>query len=203
MDQNIETTEELSGRKAVRVLVVQRLAAAGLIKNKRCKTEAEHSDMMRRLVDHLAYLTRPSLDLLADEILTSATGKGRNQWPDEAFVRLLAEGKEARPGVLPEIVSNWLASVEGPQAQAGGYLVEMYRHLCRRKRVLTPYDRVKIKEQAAENRRTQQLIAERQRDGIDRSEDRHWLGRYQADQQSARAIVDRGQQARVAREDAE
>lgn len=197
MERECETQDVLSGRKAVRVNFIQRVQAAGLVRAKACKTEADHDSMIRRLVEYLAYLSPASIETLADQVLDLASGPKRNQWPTELCIRQMADALERRPFAEMPIVKSWLASVEGPQAERGGYLVELFRHLRRNPRPITSYDLQMIRTQAAENRRTQVLIDERRRHGIDRTEDDDWVSAYCQDQERARAIVASGDHKRA------
>lgn len=188
---------ELTGKEAVRVYVIQHLETAGLKKPKSCKTDSDFDAMKRRLVDFLAYLSEASLKALADQLLSYAVGKDRDLWLSEQIIRQMAEALERRPVEEAPIVTNWLASVEGPRALATGHAVEMLRHLRKKRSALMPYDRTMIAEDAERNRRQRQLISERQRDGIDRVEDRQWLAEYAADLRLVEALVARGDQARA------
>lgn len=187
---------ELTGKDAVRELFMQRLDTAGLKRPKVCKTEADFEAMRRRLVEFLAYLSAPSIVTLADQVLMIADGKTRDQWPAEIYIRQMAEALERRPAEDAPIVKSWLASVEGPRALLAGHAVEMLRHLRKRLRPLMPHDRTLITQEAAENNRTRQLIAERQRHGIDRSEDRAWLSAYEADLREVHAIIEHAARTR-------
>lgn len=187
----------LSGRDAVRTILIQRLETAGLKRPKCCKSDTDFDAMKRRLVDFLAYLSAPSLEALSDQLLSYAAGKDRDLWLSEQIIRQMAEALERRPAEEAPIVTSWLASVEGPRALAAGHAVEMLRHLRKKRSVLMPYDRTMITEDAERNRRQRQLISERQRDGIDRLEDRQWLAEYAADLHLVEALVSRGEQTRA------
>lgn len=188
---------EHNRKDIVRTLLIQRLETAGLKKPKCCKTDSDFDAMKRRLVEFLAYLSAPSLEALADQLLSYAVGKDRDLWLSEQIIRQMAEALERRPAEEAPIVISWLASVEGPRALAAGQAVEMLRYLRKKRSVLMPYDRTLISEDAERNRRQRQLISERQRDGIDRPEDRQWLAEYAADLRMVEALVARGDQARA------
>lgn len=196
MDRHCEP-DGVSAKASVRQNVIQRLEAAGLKRPRSCKNEAEFEAMKRRLVDFLAYLSPPSLEALADQLLSYADGKGRDLWLSELIIRQMAEALERRPAEEAPIVTSWLASVEGPRALAAGHAVEMLRYLRKKRSALMPYDRRMITEDAARNARQRQLIAERQRDGIDRPEDRAWQAEYAADLRLVEALVARGAQHRA------
>lgn len=188
MDQHCEP-DGLTGKAAVRQNFINRLEAAGLKRPKACKTDADFDGVRRRLIDFLAYLSPVSLEVLADQILQAPAGKARNEWPAELLVRQMAEALEKRPPEEAPIVTNWMSSIEGPKALAAGTAVEMLRFLRKMRGPLMPYQRKMIEDDARENRRTRQLISERQRDGIDRAEDRQWLAEYAADLRLVEALV--------------
>ncbi|WP_051294444.1 hypothetical protein [Gemmobacter nectariphilus] len=206
MDKAGTDTTDAAGRDAVRELFVQRLATSGLQRGKGANgkqmTEAEHDALMQRLVAHLAYLTRPSLMQLAEDVLQAAGGPKRNIWPSEVMIRQMAAGKEARPPAIPDIARSWLASVAGPRAQASGYLVQLYRHLIKHPRPVLAYDLTLCQQQAAEDRRTRERVLERIELGTASDADRTWLRRLVDDEAAAREIVARGEQARAARAEA-
>ncbi|GGE26682.1 hypothetical protein SAMN05421774_11241 [Gemmobacter megaterium] len=203
MDTGNTDTHEATGREAVRELFVQRLATSGLQRGKGANgkpmTEAEHEALMQRLVTHLAYLSRPSLVALADEVLRAAGGPKRNVWPSEVLIRQMAAGKEDRPPAIPDIVRSWLASVAGPRAEASGYLVQLYRHLIAHPRPVMPHDLTLCQRQAVEDRSMRDRVQERIALGVASDADRAWLRRLVDDEAAAREIVARGDQARAAR----
>ena len=124
-------------------------------------------------------------------------GKDRDLWLTEQIIRQMAEALEHRPAEEAPIITSWLASVEGPRALAAGHAVEMLRYLRKKRSALMPYDRKMIADDADRNARQRQLISERQRDGIDRVEDRQWLAEYAAEMRLVEALVARGDQSRA------
>ena len=196
----MEDQDDKPGRELMRVHFAERLAQAGL-QRPRGMTEDAFNQMMRRLVRGLSYLSLPSIETLADQVMDAAAGQKRNQWPSELMIRQMAQALEQRPLEYRPIVASWLGSVEGPRAIAGGYLVEMLRWLRAHSRPILPYDLRSIHEQANENRRRRQIITERRRAGDDREEDRAWLLEYAEDERQALGIIDRAQAARQARQE--
>lgn len=193
-----EGAEDAAGRAAVRQHLLHRLDVAGLRRGKGL-TEADHAEMCRHLVEHLAYLSVPSLVTLADQVLADARGPKRDQWPPEVTIRQMAEALERRPVTDRPIVRSWLASVEGPRAEAGGYLVALFRALRKLGRPIMVYDLRAVQAEAVEDHRRRAMIAERRRAGDDRAEDRAWLSAWVEDERVAREIVDRGNRARAAK----
>lgn len=189
------TTHDTTGRDTVRELVLQRLSSSGLQRGKGL-TEAEHEALLKRLAEYLSYLSRPSLEALADQILEAAAGPKRNLWPSELMIRQMAEALERRPFEEKPIVRSWLASIEGPRAEAAGYLVQLYRHLRQHQRPVLPYDLRQVQGQAVDDRRRRQLIEERIRYEQASDEERRWLVDFIGDEAAAREIVDRGRLTR-------
>jgi len=196
----MEEQEDKPGCALMRVHFAERLANAGL-QRPRGMTEEALNQMMRRLVRALSYLSLPSIETLAEQVMDAAAGPKRNQWPSELMIRQMAQALEQRPLEDRPIVASWLGSVEGPRAIAGGYLVEMLRWLRAHSRPIMPYDLRSIHEQASENRRRRQIITERRRAGDDRAEDRAWMLEYAEDERQALGIIERAQAARQARQD--
>lgn len=196
-----ETTHDAAGRDVVRRIFIDRLEASGLRRGKgqggKVLTDEQHSAMLKRLVDFLSYLAPASLEALADEVLDSATGPNRNLWPTELLIRQMAEAKERRPREMAPIVTSWLASVEGPRAEAGGYLVQLYRHLRKHSRPVLPYDLTQIRRDAETDQRRLRLIRERIDLDLAGSEDRAWLADWVEDEGRARAIIDKARAQRA------
>lgn len=189
------TEDEAEGRAAVRHRLIHRLRDAGMVRPKGV-AEAAHDAMLARLVDHLAYMSPAVLDVLADEVMAVASGAKRNEWPSEVTVRNMAQALQPRPFAQAPIVSSWLASVEGPMAEAGGYLVELFRFLRERRRPVLPHDLRQIKEQAGENARMRRVIEERRDCGRMSPDDGRWIEAYLTDAREAQAIVDAGRARR-------
>jgi hypothetical protein len=192
----MEGEEAAAGRAQVRDLLVDRVNAAGLVRRKGV-TNAAHAALIDRLCGHLAYMTPDNLRTLAELVIDAGDGPGRTWWPAETTVRGLAEAVQARPLVQHRIVGSWLASVEGPVAEAGGWLVELYRFLRQHKRPPFAWDKRRLREEAAENNRRLGLLRDRVERNAAGPEDLAWLVSYAEDAREARAIVDAGRAARV------
>ncbi|MEH6774947.1 MAG: hypothetical protein V7668_13560 [Cereibacter changlensis] len=194
-------TEEQGGEDGkkraalVRALLVQRLAEAGLVRPKG-QSEAAHAEALTRLVAFLGYMAPENLTVLAELVLDHAEGPKRNVWPSEAVIRSLARGLQERPLMEHPIVTSWLASIEGPKAELGGYLVELLRFLRRHPRPPMAMDRRKILEEAAENQRGRELMLGRIERGTATADDRAWLARFDEDERLARDIVAAGRMKR-------
>lgn len=189
---------DMSGRARVRDLLIRRLDEAGLKPRK--GPPGAHARTVAALVDHLAYMDPANLVTLADCALDAAAapGPGQGFWPAELALRGWAQALQERPFGLHRIVTSWLASVEGPQAAAGGYLVELYRWLRAHRRPLLPGDKRAVMEQAAEGQRRRAVIRERIARGAASEDDRATLALYEVDARAARALVDGGRAAKGA-----
>lgn len=188
------------GKAAVRQLFVQRVDEAGLVRMKGVTADA-HARMIDRLVDKLSYLRTANLMVLAECVIdysAHAAGVGRGAWPAEVLVIGWAHGLQAPAPQTAPIVASWLRSVEGPVAEAGGYLVELYRHLIRHPVPVMVFTLTRIKEEARDNQRRQALIRDRIERNVDVPEDRAWLAAYLADQRTAREFVETGKAGRAA-----
>lgn len=186
----------VSGKAAVRDLLVGRVNAAGLVRRKGMSAEA-HDAVLGRLCEHLAYMTPENLRTLAELVIEAGDGPARTWWPAEVTVRGLASALQQRPITQHRIVTSWLASVEGPVAEAGGWLVELYRFLCRHRRPPMAMDQRQLREEAAENNRRMGIVQDRIERGAAQDADRAWLAKYLEDGREARAIVDAGRAARA------
>jgi hypothetical protein len=151
--------------------------------------------MIDRLVDHLSYLAPVNLDILADHMIShaaDATGPAKGCWPAEVLTRSWAHALQTMPPKRAPIVASWLRSVEGPTAEAGGYLVELYRHLIRHPVPVLAWTLTNIRGEAAENNRRIGLIQDRIERGTVQAADRAWLEAYRADEREARDLIDQG-----------
>ena len=185
-----------SGKARVRECFVQRLTDAGLVRPKGM-AEAAYPEMMTKLVDFLSYMGRENLMTLAELVIDHAEGQKRNVCPSEVVIRGLARGLQERPVTEARIVTSWLASIEGPQAELGGYLVELLRFLRAHGRPPMDYDKRKMREEAEANQRARNLISGRmERDSATR-EDRAFLLAYETDLRRAREIVAAGREKRT------
>lgn len=192
------TAKDVAGRALVRECLVRRLAEAGL-RRPRGTSAAQHDAMMERLVVRLAYMSRANLEQLAESVLDAAGGPQRDICPSEVVIRNWAEGLQKRPWRDLPIVRSWLASVEGPKAEMGGYLVPLLRFLRAKAVPPTPWDMKRIMEQAAEDQRMQGLVQDRMARGVASADDLDWRAAQAADAALAREIVADGAAHRAAR----
>jgi len=186
-----------AGRAAVGRLLVGRVAAAGLARG-RGVSVTDHGARLKSLCDRLAYMTPENLQTLAEVILDNAEGTPP-AWPSEALVMQWARALQVPPPRERRIVTSWLASVEGPVAEAGGYLVELYRFLLRHGRPPLAMDVRQLREQAADNNRTATLIRDRIARDVVQSDDRAWLAAYVRDEGEAQALIEQGRVRRAAK----
>lgn len=187
------------GRGLVRRLLIDRLRNAGLTRA-RGQSEAALGEMLDHLVGQLDHMTAANLMTLADAVLdhAAAAGPTQGQWPREVLIKSWGHGLQPRPFKMHRIITSWLVSIEGPIAEAAGYEVQLLRFLRRHCRPPTPFDLDECKRQAREDNRQMCLITERIDRGVVQDADREWHAAYLSDQQLARSMVDRGQDARAA-----
>lgn len=187
-----------SGRGLVRKVLIEPLCNAGL---KRGKGQSERAlaESLEHLIGQLDHMSAENLRTLADVVMdhAAAPGVGFGIWPAEVLIVGWAKGMQPRPFRLHRIVTSWLASVEGPVADAGGYLVQLFRFLRRHCRPPTAYDLTSIKQQAAEDNRRLSMIADRTARGAASQDDQAWHAAYLADEQQARGFVTHGNGTRA------
>lgn len=187
------------GKAAVRRLFVQRVEDAGLLPAKGV-TPAAHGAMMARLVDYLSYMSPDNLMTLAELVMGNAEGAKGTLCPSELVIKGFAKSLQPRPLAEHRIVTSWLACIEGPKAEMGGYLVELMRWLRRHGRKPLGYDVRQMQQLAAENQRAMFLIAGRIERGVATPEDHSFAQAYGDDLTRATEIVAAGRAARLAAE---
>lgn len=191
-DNELDTGSE-AGRALVREALIRPLRAAGL-RRARGQTEAAQAAAIDHLIGQLDHMTAENLRTLADVVIDHAAtpGPAQGHWPAEVLIIGWARGLQPRPFRLSRIVTSWLASIEGPKADAGGWLVPLYRFLRLRQVPPTPYDMGKITDQARADARQLAIVEDRIARGACGDTDRDWHLAWLNDQQAARAIVDQG-----------
>lgn len=195
-------TEKAEGRARVQTLLWDRIDEAGMQRPRHggsLMTLDVYTAMRRRLCDRLAYLDPENLLTLAELMICNAAGAGRPRfgvWPEAA---ILSEAKalQTPPVMDMPIVTSWLASIEGPPAVAGGFEVELFRHLRRTGRPPLAYDMHKIREDATEANRQIELVGGRIARDVATTEDRAWLEAYQRDRRTVLQIVQAGKAKRA------
>lgn len=199
MEHDASEAQDAAGRAVVNRLLINRLTDAGL-RAPKGRTTAALADVLHHLADRLDHMTPDNLATLADTVLDHAARPGPDQgrWPSEVLVIGWADALQPRPWQMKRIVWSWLASVRGPEAEAGGWLVQLYRFLRDKPRAPLPGDILQLQRQSAEDNRTALLIRERMARGVQRDDDRQWLAAYLADEAQARAYVDQGRAKRSA-----
>lgn len=193
---------EAAGRAMVRAGLIERLAQAGVA----CPAKlglGGMAAMEARLLDRLAYLSPDNLATLAELILDHAVAQhgAVKRWPAEVLVLSWAEALQKRPFALSRIASSWLRSIEGPQAEAAGYLTELYRWLRNHGRPPLPYDLRDIRAKAVAHAREVEVIRGRMARDAASDLDRQWLAAYLRDAQDAADFVATGVAGRAARQD--
>jgi hypothetical protein len=195
--------QNLSGRARVRRVLVAPLVGDGLERQPKVSV-TEHAAFLEKLVDRLSYLDEAALRVVAECTLRLADGPRHNRWPSFATIWGVAQRvcRQPEPDEARHIMTTWLRSIEGPIAQAGGYLVELHGWL--RKHGIPPrdYDMRQIRAGADENARTLARLQAR----IDRGEaapsDVDWVTGYLRSRAYCEALVAGGAAVRAEKHDA-
>ncbi len=198
MDQAETAHQDLPRRAKVREYLIQPLERAGLVRPPKM-TAAEHEAMLDKLQDRLGYLPPELLSTLAEVLLRLAEGPLLNRWPAFATIWNNAMRLMPPPDDEAHIMTSWLASIEGPVARSGGYLVELHEFLRRHGRPPGSYEMGKIREAAADNGRRRQRIEEWIAKGHAKGEDRQWLDWYLRRLAQCEALVRAGEDKRAAK----
>lgn len=185
---------EAHGKAAVRALLIERLELAGFVRPRKVTVDVWEAQK-KLLAERLAYMSCENLMTLAEVMITSANG--RQDWPSEVLVLQFARSIQPPPPAQSRIVTSWFGSVEGPKAVARGDLVELFRFVRRRQVPPSAYEMRHIAEEARDNARRRQLVAEKQRDGVAPQDDLAWLAAWQADHDTAMALVEAGNRKRA------
>ena len=192
---------EPKGREKVRVCLITPLQEDGLIRG-RNQTVDQHQAMLTKLQDRLGYMSSDGLVRLRRVVRDHAEGKSHNLWPLYASIWNWARRIERPPVDDRHIAHTWLASVEGPEARAGGYLVELYEWL-KANGVPPAKGMPRIRTQAQDNRRRRDLTEERIGRRTASDEDRVWLEWYLRQLRHCEEIVRQGEEKRAAAAEAE
>ncbi len=187
----MQADPERAGRALVRQLLIERLDLA-CPKRRRGMSTAQHDEMSARLVARLAYMTPENLRTLAYSMVAAAKD---GVWPAEGAVLFCATGLQPEPEDQHPIFCSWLASVEGPKAEAEGYLVELYGFLRsqRVRRAPSEWELRELREQAKDNARS---LARIRASAEPTAQERRELASYEAAERAARAIVAQGNRKR-------
>jgi hypothetical protein len=193
------TAAPLTGRAKVRALLIEPLEAEGLKRpGGKANTPATHAAFLDRLQDRLAYLNEEQLAVLRSIILRMADGPQFDRWP--SYATILNNAHRLVPPPDAPIVTSWLGSVEGPRAEAGGFLVELYQWLVKHGRPPLSWDMGQIRDRARDNAQRLARIRERIEAGREpaQSDDAAWLAYYERQLATCRAVVVEGVSKRAA-----
>jgi hypothetical protein len=187
---------DLPKRARVRTFVIQPLQEAGLVRSPRMKA-GDHDAMLDRMQDRLAYLPDGLLSALAEALLRLADGPLQHHWPAWATVWNTACRLMPPPDDESHIMTSWLASIEGPVARAGGYLVELHAFLRRTGRPPGNFEMSKIRTDAQDNQRRRARVEEWIAKGHAKTDDRDWLDAYLRRLAHCEALVAGGEEKRA------
>lgn len=169
------------GKARVREVLIDPLVNAGMTRHGKMTVEQEAA-MIERIVSRLAYMGEDALAALREVVEAHARGRSRDAWPSELFILNSARRIEAPPATVSRLVRSMLQSASGDAAEAGGYLVELFRYLRRHGRPPTEtYCHDLIRAQAEDNQRRRARIRRDRDRGAVRSSDQIWLQHYHAD----------------------
>lgn len=184
--------QDLDGKAAVRLHLVQRLEAAGFTKPSKVTKDAFEAGK-KFWTERLAYMNAENLMVLAEAIIDTATSR---DWPSETVVMQLARGIQETP-VADNRAMSWLVSRAGPEAVARGDVVTIYRFIRRRHRPPMAGEMREIARQSAEDQRRAQLVREKLDVGKARQDEADWLEGWERDEREAMALVDQGNERRA------
>lgn len=183
----------LKGQRAVKLLLIERLEAAGYVRPPRMTVEVFDA-AKRHLAERLAWMSADGLQTLAQIIIDTSPFK--RDWPMESWILLNARRIETEPVTENRTLTSWLASIEGPKAVARGDLVEVFRFVRDKRRPPTALDMRDIAEKARDRLRRVAVVNDKIRHGVCPDEDRKWLQSVLDDEQAALALVDMGNRRR-------
>jgi len=176
-----------SKRGRVRRFFVDPMLALGFRKAGGVTAE-KHAAALAGLCDNLAYMPDDRLGALLEMVRTKGAGPNRDIWPSAAVVLNFAELIVPRPlEELPSLL-RWFRSVEGPRALHDQTLVETFVYFRRYKRPPV-MAQLQITQEAADNRRKLELLADREARGVASADDVQWLAWYRGRLAYCTAIV--------------
>lgn len=177
-----------SARERVRRILIRPLLAEGAVRPRKVTAEA-HEAELAKLAEKLAYLDAPMLETLAEVVRGMMGGARHNEWP--AFLTIWGEATRLRqpPDDERHIMVTWLRSVEGPVAQAGGYLVELHGYLRKFGRPPNEFAMKQIRSEAEQNRRDMDRIRDRIARGVAGEGERAALAQYMRRLEACQQLV--------------
>lgn len=187
---------DLPKRARVRQFVIQPLQDAGMVRSPRMKA-SDHDALLDRMQDRLGYLPDGLLSALAEALIRLAEGPLQHHWPAWATIWNTACRLMPPPDDESHIMTSWLASIEGPVARSGGYLVELHAFLRRHGRPPGSFEMSKIRTDAQDNQRRRARVEEWIAKGHPRQDDREWLDHYLRRLAHCEALVRGGEEKRA------
>lgn len=198
MEDHASDAPDLPRRARVRALLIQPMEAAGMVRPPRMRA-MDHDDLLDRMQDRLGYLPDGLLSALAEALIRLGEGPLQHHWPAWATIWNTACRLMPPPDDESHIMTSWLASIEGPVARAGGYLVELHAFLRRTGRPPGSFEMSKIRADAQDNQRRRERVQEWIVKGHAKTEDRDWLDHYLRRLAHCEALVARGEEKRAAK----
>lgn len=152
-----------SGRDRVRRLLFVPLGFRGAKGHDPAKLQV----YLDQLADDIGYLSDGGLTVLGQMMAGKGDGVQRCFWPPRGAFVAHAEIVQPRPLAELPALSRWFASIEGQRMVQDGTLAETWLWFQRKKSPpFSPAHRAMIQQEADENRRRLQIIAERRDAGF-------------------------------------
>jgi hypothetical protein len=120
--EKAEDQKPLTGRKAVRILLIEPLENDGLRKRKG-KSVEDHKAFLTKLCDKLSYCEPETLERLRPILGELAEGPSANLWPEIATIKNFAHRMQAPPDRSDDVLYGWLHSRAGEVAKRLGILL--------------------------------------------------------------------------------
>jgi hypothetical protein len=187
-DMSGENRVSLSGKDRVREYFIHPMEQAGFVR-KRGVSVDDHNKFLKRLERRLAYLDVIHLKGLFEFSVELGRGILKNVWPVEQTLVHAAHRLQKPPPQTDDYVISVIKSQMGIDAQAGGYLVELFQIARRTGPPPTKYFLRKLSEEAVENRRREEIVLRNRSLGRAHPDELAWLTAYQLDREMAENIL--------------
>lgn len=165
------------GKERVERILTGPLEMMGMGRKRGVKVE-DHAAMLDRLRARLAYMGEDELAALREVVERYATGRDLNTWPDEISVINWARRIQPPPPSESRLVRSYLQSGAGRAAQAGDYLVELFRYLKVQGQPPNEFALSQIIREADERRRDLPRVERAVKDGRASPQEEHGLRVY-------------------------
>ncbi|KFI24337.1 hypothetical protein [Paenirhodobacter enshiensis] len=186
----MDSTEQATGEKRVRRLLIEALELRGLARPSTL-TRAQYEAMCADLCQRLAYMTEASLMALEEQVASNPAGKDRDRMPISN--RILEWAGQIQPpedGASP-LMRAVFGHDLGATAIAEGWAPELMTYLRDKRMWPTPYAVTMIREKADGPRRQMLILEERIGYGYEPgADDRAFLARRRAAVEKCRRVAE-------------